>query len=70
MRYSVELTYQIYFKCCGFVSFAKNIGKSMSKHLISKYGRKLLGTTKKSVNDALKTARKTLIQKTAETTGD
>ena len=50
----------------GFVSFAKNIGKSLS----NKYGQKLLDSAKKSTTDAIKTASKRAIQKTAEATGD
>ena len=45
----------------GFLSFAKNIGKSFS----NKYGQKLLDSAKKST-----TASKRAIQKTAEATVD
>ena len=48
------------------MSFAKNMGKSLS----NKYGQKLLDSAKKSTTDAIKTASKRAIQKTAETTGD
>ena len=48
------------------MSFAKNIGKSLS----NKYGQKLLDSAKKSTTDAIKTASKRVIQKTAEATGD
>ena len=44
------------------MSFAKNIGKNLS----SKYGQKLLDSEKKSTTDAIKTASKRAIQKTAE----
>ena len=37
---------------------------------INKYGRKLLDSPKKSTADAIKTASKRAIQKTAEATGD
>ena len=37
-----------------FLSFAKNMGKSLS----NKYSQKLLDTTKKSTTDAIKTASK------------
>ena len=57
MRYSIEPT--IYVKGYGFLSFAKNIGKSLS----NKYGQKLL-------DGAIKTASKRAIQKTAEATVD
>ena len=49
----------------GFLSFAKNIGKSLS----TKYGQKLLDSAKKSTTGAIKTASKKAIQKTAGATG-
>ena len=48
------------------MSFAKNIGRSLS----NKCAQKLLDSAKKSTADALKTASKRAIQKTAEATGD
>ena len=66
MRYSIEPRNRIYVKGYGFLSFAKNIGKSLS----NKYGQKLLDSAKKSTADAIKTASKRAIQKTAEATGD
>ena len=66
MRYSIEPRDRIYVKGYGFLSFAKNIGKSLS----NKYGQKLLDSAKKSATDAIKTASKRAIQKTAEATGD
>ena len=45
----------------GFLSFDKNIGKSVSK----KYSQKLLDRAKKSTTDAIKTTSKKAIQKTA-----
>ena len=66
MRYSAEPRKRIYVKGYGFLSFAKNIGKSLS----SKYGQKLLHSAKKFTTDAIKTASKRAIQKTAEATGD
>ena len=45
----------------GFLSFAKNMSKSLS----NKYGQKLLDGAKKCATDAIKT-----IQKTAEVTDD
>ena len=57
---------RIYVKGYGLLSFAKNIGKSLS----SKYGQELLDGAKKSTTDALKTASKKAIQKTTEATGD
>ena len=66
MRYSIELKDRIYVKEYGFLSFAKNMGKNLS----NKYGQKLLDNAKKSTADAIKTASKRVIQKTAEATGD
>ena len=54
------------FERYGFLSFAKNMGKS----LINKHGQKLLDSAKKSTTDVMKTASKRAIEKTAETTGD
>ena len=66
MRYSIEPRDRIYVKGYGFLSFAKNMGKSLS----NKYGQKLLDSAKKFTADAIKTASKRVIQKTAEATGD
>ena len=66
MRYSIEPRDRIYVKGYGFLSFAKNMGKSLS----NKYGQKLLHSAKKFSTDAIKTASKRVIQKTAEATGD
>ena len=66
MRYSIELRDRIYIKGYGFLSFAKNMGKSLS----NKYSQKLIDSAKKSTADAIKTASKRAIQKTAEATGD
>ena len=66
MRYSIEPRDRIYVKEYGFLCFAKNMGKSLS----NKYGQKVLDSAKKSTADAIKTASKRAIQKTAETTGD
>ena len=57
---------EIHVKVYGFLSFAKNIGKSLS----NKYGQILLDSAKKSTEDAIKTALKRAIQKTADATGD
>ena len=48
------------------MSFSKNMGK----HLSNKYSLKLLDSAKKSTTDAIKTASRRVIQKTAEATGD
>ena len=66
MRYSIEPRDRIYVKGYGFLSFAKNMGKGLS----NKYGQKPLDSAKKSKTDAIKTASKRIIQKTAEVTGD
>ena len=56
----------------GFLSFAKNMGKSIgqtiSKNLSSKYSQKRLDQVKQSATDELKTALKRVTQKTAEAT--
>ena len=46
MRYSIEHRDRIYVKGYGFLSFAKNMGKSLS----NKYGQKLLDSAKKIYN--------------------
>ena len=66
IRYSVEQRDRIYVKGYGFLSFAKNMGKSLS----NKYGQKIFDSAKKSTTDAMKIASKRAIQKTAEATGD
>ena len=66
MRYSIEPRDRIYVKGYRFLSFAKNIDKSLS----NKFGQKLLDRAKKSAMDAIKTASKTAIQKTVEATCD
>ena len=62
MRYSIESRNRIYVKGYGFMSFVR----SMS----NKHGKKLVDTAKKPATDAIKTASKRAIQKTAEGTGD
>ena len=66
MRYSIEPRDRIYVKGYGFLSFAKNMGKNLS----NKYRQKIFDTAKKSTTDAIKTASKRAIQKTAEASGD
>ena len=66
MRYSIEpRDMWLYVKGYGFLSFATNMGKSLS----NKHGQKLLDSAKRSTADATKTASKREIQKSAETTG-
>ena len=48
------------------MSFAKNMGKILS----NKYGQNRLDSAKRSTTDAMKTASKRAIHKTAEATGD
>ena len=66
MRYSIEPRDKVYVKGYEFLSFAKNLSKSLS----NKYGQKLLDSVKKCTADAITTASKRAIQKTAEATGD
>ena len=66
MRYSIKPRDRIHVKGYRFLSFAKNIGKSLS----TKYGQKPLDSAKKSTTDAIKTSSKRAIEKTAEATGD
>ena len=66
MIYSIEPRNRIYVKGYGLFSFAKNMGKILS----NKYDQKLLDSAKKPTTDAIKTASKKVIQKTAEATGD
>ena len=66
MSYSIESRDRIYVKGHGFLYFAENMGKSLS----NKYRQKLLDSAIKSTTDAIKTASKRSIQKTAEATDD
>ena len=54
IRYSIESRDRIYVKGYEFLSFAKDMGKSLS----NKYGQKLLDSAEKSTTDAIKTASK------------
>ena len=67
MRYAIEPTDQIYVKSYRFSSFAKIMGKS---HMCITYEQKLLKGRENSEMDALKTASKRAIRKTAETTSN
>ena len=66
MKYSIEPRDRTYLKRCGFLSFAENIGKHLSK----KYGQKRIDSAKQPTIDAIKTTWKRAIIKTAEATGD
>ena len=73
MRYSIEPREIRYVKGYGFLSFAKNIGTHAAKvvkNMSNKYSQKIVDTAKKSATDAIKTASKRAIQKTAEANGD
>ena len=59
MRYSIEPQDRIYAKGYGFLSFAKNMGKSLS----NKYSQKRLDSAKKSTTDTLKQHRKEQFKK-------
>ena len=62
MRYSVKPRDRVYVKGYGFMSFARSMN--------NKYGKQLVDTAKKVATDAIKTASKRALQKTAEGTGD
>ena len=57
-RYSVQPRDRIFVKGCGFLSFARNIGKNISKNVNGKYSQKLLDHVEQYATDALKTASK------------
>ena len=65
-RYSVQPRNRIFVKGYVFLSFAKNISKSLS----GKYSQKLIGHAKQSATDVFKTPSKRAIKKTADATGD
>ena len=66
MRHSIEPRDRVYVKGYRFLSFAKNMGKSLT----NKYNQELLDSSQKSTTDAIKTSSERAIQKTAEGTGD
>ena len=66
MRYSIKPKDRRYVKGYGFLLFAKIMGKNLR----NKYSQKLLDSVKKSTTDAIKTASKRAIRKTAERTRD
>ena len=73
IHYSIEPRERRHVTGYAFLSFARNIGThaaKVAKNMSNKYGQKLADTTKKSATDAIKTASKRAIQKTAEATGD
>ena len=73
MRCLIEPRERRHVKGYGFLSFARNIGTheaKAAKNMSNKYSQKLVDTAKKSATDAIKTASKRAIQKTAEATRD
>ena len=62
MKYSTEPRFRKYIKGYGFLSFAKKFG--------DKYRKKLMDTATKTGIDAVKTASKKVVHKTAEVKGD
>ena len=74
MRYTIEPRDRIHVKGYGFLSFAKNMGKSLSNKYAAtsatNVAQKLLNSAKKSTTDAIRTASKRVIQKIAEAAGD
>ena len=63
MRCSVQPRYRIFWKSYGFLSFAKNMGKNISKILSGKYSHKLLDYGTQSATDTNKMPSKKAIQK-------
>ena len=64
---------RIYVKGCGFLPLAKDISKNATEvatSMSNEYSQKLLDSAKKCTTDAIKTASKRAIQKTAEPTSD
>ena len=78
MRYSLEPNYRRYIKRYRFLSFARKFGDKHGKKLMnivtkvgtSKYGKKIIDTTKKKGREFAKTAGKRIVQKSAEATRD
>ena len=62
MRYSTEPRFRKYVKGYGFLPFARIFG--------DKYCKKLMDKATKTRLDATKTAKKRVLQKTSEATGD
>ena len=62
MRYSTEPKYRKYVEGFGFLLFRRKFG--------DKYGKKIMDIATKTGMDAVKTASKRVVQKTAVPTGD
>ena len=67
MRYSIDLEKDVMQKAMDFYVLLETLAHMQ---LNNKYGQKLVDGAKKSATDAFKSARKIVIQKTAEATGD
>ena len=70
IRYSVQPRGRIFVRGNGFLSFARDIGKNISKNISSKYSQRLPHHGKQSAIDPCKTDTKRVIQKTANATGN
>ena len=78
MRYSLEPTYRRYVKGYGFLSFVRKFGDKHGKKLMntatkvgtSKYGKRIIDTTKDQGSEFARTAGKRIVQTSAEATGD
>ena len=69
MPYSIEPRERRHVKGYGFLSFARNIGThaaEVTKNMSNKDSQKLVDSAKKYATDAIKTASKRAIQKTAK----
>ena len=62
-HYSVQPRYWIFIKGYGFLSFAKNMGRNISKNLKSKYSQNLHDHAKQSATDLLKFLQKDSFKK-------
>ena len=82
MRYQTENKYRKYVPGYGLLSFARKFGDKYDKRLMntginstkkfsnSKYGKKIIDTTKKEGTNFTKIAGKSIVQRSAEGTGD
>ena len=82
MRYQTENKYRKYVPGYGFLSFARKFGDKYGKKLMnteinyakkfsnSKYGKKIIDTTKKEGTNFAKITGKSIVQRSAEGTGD
>ena len=78
MRHSLEPIYRGFVQGYGFLSFAKNFGDKCGRKLMhtatkvgtSKYGKKIIDTTRKQGSEFAKTACIIIVQRNVEATGD